>query len=36
MAAPFGGYRMSGNGRENADFGIADFQETKAIIAPKI
>jgi len=30
--APFGGYKQSGNGREQADFGLAEFLETKAII----
>jgi len=27
--APFGGYRQSGNGREGAEFGVADFLEVK-------
>ena len=31
-AAPFGGYKQSGNGREYADWGINDFLELKAII----
>jgi aldehyde dehydrogenase (NAD+) len=31
-AAPFGGYKQSGNGREYADFGLEEFLETKAII----
>ena len=31
-AAPFGGYKQSGNGREYADWGIDDFLEIKAII----
>jgi aldehyde dehydrogenase (NAD+) len=30
--APFGGYKQSGNGREQADFGLVEFLETKAII----
>jgi aldehyde dehydrogenase (NAD+) len=30
--APFGGYKQSGNGREQADFGLAEFLETKAIL----
>jgi aldehyde dehydrogenase (NAD+) len=32
FAAPFGGYKQSGNGREYADFGIHDFLEVKAVI----
>ncbi|WP_173584043.1 aldehyde dehydrogenase family protein [Acetobacter musti] len=32
VAAPFGGYGQSGNGRECSDFGLADFLEIKAII----
>ena len=31
-AAPFGGYRQSGNGREQGSFGIEEFLETKAIV----
>ena len=31
-AAPFGGYKQSGNGREYADWGIHDFLEIKAIV----
>ena len=31
-AAPFGGYKQSGNGREYADFGLEEFLETKAVI----
>jgi aldehyde dehydrogenase (NAD+) len=31
-AAPFGGYKQSGNGREYADWGIHDFCETKGIV----
>jgi acyl-CoA reductase-like NAD-dependent aldehyde dehydrogenase len=30
--APFGGYKQSGNGREYADFGIAEFLEIKGIV----
>ena len=29
---PFGGYKMSGNGREWGAFGIEDFLENKAVI----
>jgi aldehyde dehydrogenase (NAD+) len=32
MAAPFGGYKMSGNGREWGEFGFHDFLETKAVL----
>lgn len=31
-AAPFGGYKQSGNGREYAEWGIHDFLEVKGII----
>jgi aldehyde dehydrogenase (NAD+) len=31
-AAPFGGYKQSGNGREYADWGIHDFQEVKGVV----
>ena len=31
-AAPFGGYKQSGNGREYADFGIHDFLEVKSVV----
>jgi aldehyde dehydrogenase (NAD+) len=31
-AAPFGGYKQAGNGREYADFGLEEFLETKAVI----
>jgi aldehyde dehydrogenase (NAD+) len=30
--APFGGYKMSGNGREWGEIGLGDFLETKAVI----
>ncbi len=30
-AAPFGGYKQSGNGREYAQYGLADFLEIKAV-----
>jgi aldehyde dehydrogenase (NAD+) len=32
FAAPFGGFKQSGNGREYADWGIHDFLEVKAVI----
>jgi aldehyde dehydrogenase (NAD+) len=37
MTAPFGGYKMSGNGREWGDYGFAEYLETKAVLgyAPK-
>ncbi|WP_374470287.1 aldehyde dehydrogenase family protein [Phenylobacterium sp.] len=37
MTAPFGGYKMSGNGREWGDYAFHEFLETKAIMgyAPK-
>lgn len=31
-SAPFGGYKQSGNGRENGVHGISEFLETKALI----
>lgn len=34
MGAPFGGYKQSGNGREGSHYGLEDFLETKAIMAP--
>jgi aldehyde dehydrogenase (NAD+) len=37
MTAPFGGYKMSGNGREWGDYAFHEFLETKAMLgyAPK-
>lgn len=37
MMAPFGGYKMSGNGREWGDYAFHEFLETKAVLgyAPK-
>jgi aldehyde dehydrogenase (NAD+) len=37
LTAPFGGYKMSGNGREWGDYGFHEYLETKAVLgyAPK-
>lgn len=32
MGAPFGGYKMSGNGREWGDYGFQEYLETKAVL----
>ena len=32
--APFGGYKMSGNGREWGELGLEEFLETKAVMVP--
>jgi aldehyde dehydrogenase (NAD+) len=32
MMAPFGGYKMSGNGREWGDYGFQEFLEIKAVL----
>jgi aldehyde dehydrogenase (NAD+) len=32
MTAPFGGYKMSGNGREWGDYGFGEFLEVKAVL----
>jgi aldehyde dehydrogenase (NAD+) len=32
MTAPFGGYKMSGNGREWGDFGFHEYLEVKAVL----
>ncbi|MBB6255387.1 acyl-CoA reductase-like NAD-dependent aldehyde dehydrogenase [Nitrospirillum iridis] len=32
-AVPFGGYKQSGNGREYAEFGLAEFLELKGVVA---
>ncbi len=31
-AAPFGGYKQSGNGREKGEFGLHEFLEIKAVV----
>jgi aldehyde dehydrogenase (NAD+) len=38
MTAPFGGYKMSGNGREWGDYGFHEYLETKAMLGytPKV
>ena len=38
MMAPFGGYKMSGNGREWGDFGFTEYLEIKAVLGytPKV
>ena len=32
QAAPFGGYKMSGNGREWGEYGLEDFLEIKSVM----
>ena len=32
FAAPFGGYKQSGNGREWGEFGFEEFLEVKAVL----
>lgn len=32
LAAPFGGYKQSGNGREYAEYGLAEFLEIKSLV----
>jgi aldehyde dehydrogenase (NAD+) len=32
MTAPFGGYKMSGNGREWGDYGFHEYLETMAVL----
>ena len=35
QAAPFGGYKRSGNGREGGVFGLEAFLETKALLGER-
>lgn len=30
--APFGGYKMSGHGRENGEYGLQNYTEVKSVI----
>jgi aldehyde dehydrogenase (NAD+) len=30
--SPFGGYKMSGHGRENGEYGLQNYTEVKAVI----
>ena len=36
MAAPFGGYKQSGNGREWGKYGFEEFLEIKAVLATSL
>jgi aldehyde dehydrogenase (NAD+) len=34
--APFGGYKQSGNGRENGKYGLTDFMEVKSVVGEPV
>ena len=36
MQTPFGGFKMSGNGREYGEFGLRDFLEVKAVLGAEV